>query len=490
MTLYIGRFGVEVAATPYETFEQSGPDQVRASLKLVGTTLKELQALSQNLRGLVGRDEPVYYSDDLWDGQGFFHIDDVSVSNPLTYQTKFWADATIRMTRHGSAQGAVAQLQSFGQNRAFSSGTPQSWIAMPSQADSQQLTGSIANASESRTGPGVYGTSDSVLLFIATSTGLYDSYNSYYIAPQYYYGAMASTLKVDGYTVVGSQVPTIGNTADWLITNGLVKLEPGTTGMFKLTCPNSSPQTAWSSYSMEFSPIYYFSGWAAMGQATTPPTIDTFSVRTNEAHEVCVRFVCTSILPNRLRMNIDVLLRRGSRTVEVTLSCYTNSYGLGMQAHTGTWANGAGAQVMWESSDNADGNRYAMIGDSTRTLNRVVTDGVTTNASTTFTSATAAFTALDKGKIISGTNIPAGTTISSVTNATTVVMSQAATASGSGLTITININRMGTSTGAYVRQVGLCGVVAGSSATGNNTEAELMDQYNAYMREVATFVAP
>ncbi len=70
---------------------------------------------------------------------------------------------------------------------------------------------------------------------------------------------------------------------------------------------------------------------------------------------------------------------------------------------------------------------------------RTVTDGVTTNASTTVTSATAAFAAKDVGKSLSGTGIPAGATVASVTNATTIVMSAAATAAGTGVSITIGL---------------------------------------------------
>ncbi|HET7487539.1 MAG TPA: SBBP repeat-containing protein [Acidimicrobiales bacterium] len=64
------------------------------------------------------------------------------------------------------------------------------------------------------------------------------------------------------------------------------------------------------------------------------------------------------------------------------------------------------------------------------------TDGVS-NGTTTYTSASAKFSSADAGKKIWGTNIPAGATISSVTNATTIVLSSAATGSGSGLAFTI-----------------------------------------------------
>lgn len=70
-------------------------------------------------------------------------------------------------------------------------------------------------------------------------------------------------------------------------------------------------------------------------------------------------------------------------------------------------------------------------------MGRTVGDGATTSASTTVTSATAAFNSQDVGAIIATTNLPAGTTIASVTNATTVVVSAAATATGSSQAVTL-----------------------------------------------------
>jgi len=61
---------------------------------------------------------------------------------------------------------------------------------------------------------------------------------------------------------------------------------------------------------------------------------------------------------------------------------------------------------------------------------RSVSDGATTAASTTITSGTANFDASDVGLGVTGTNIPLGTTIASVTNATTAVMNNPADASG------------------------------------------------------------
>lgn len=69
---------------------------------------------------------------------------------------------------------------------------------------------------------------------------------------------------------------------------------------------------------------------------------------------------------------------------------------------------------------------------------RSFSDGVTTNSSTSITSASGAgFTQADVGRSISGTNIQADTRIITVTSATAATISRAATGSGSSLTLTI-----------------------------------------------------
>jgi hypothetical protein len=66
---------------------------------------------------------------------------------------------------------------------------------------------------------------------------------------------------------------------------------------------------------------------------------------------------------------------------------------------------------------------------------RAVADGATTSGSPTITSATGAFSAADVGASVTGAGIPAGTTIVSVTNATTAVLSANATATATGVSI-------------------------------------------------------
>jgi len=74
---------------------------------------------------------------------------------------------------------------------------------------------------------------------------------------------------------------------------------------------------------------------------------------------------------------------------------------------------------------------------ATLTTARTVNDAGTTSASTTLTSASAGFTASDIDLPVTGTGIPAGDYIKSVTNATTVVLNAAATATGANVSLVI-----------------------------------------------------
>jgi hypothetical protein len=80
---------------------------------------------------------------------------------------------------------------------------------------------------------------------------------------------------------------------------------------------------------------------------------------------------------------------------------------------------------------------YGYTGTGPDQTSRTVADGVTTINTATVTSATASFTSFDIGQPIQTPNLPAGTTILSVTNATTVVVTNPATASGTAQTLTL-----------------------------------------------------
>jgi len=83
-------------------------------------------------------------------------------------------------------------------------------------------------------------------------------------------------------------------------------------------------------------------------------------------------------------------------------------------------------------------NQQLSIGPAaTQTTARTVHDASTTSGSTTLTSASAGFTATDIDLPVTGTGIPAGDYIKTVTNATTVVLNAAATATGANVSLVI-----------------------------------------------------
>jgi prepilin-type N-terminal cleavage/methylation domain-containing protein len=87
---------------------------------------------------------------------------------------------------------------------------------------------------------------------------------------------------------------------------------------------------------------------------------------------------------------------------------------------------------------------------------RSLSDASITSGSANLTSATGAFTSADLGKSVTGSNIPSGTTVSTVSSSTAIVMSASATATASGATVrigsaaTISYYQSGTS---FIRNV-------------------------------------
>lgn len=109
---------------------------------------------------------------------------------------------------------------------------------------------------------------------------------------------------------------------------------------------------------------------------------------------------------------------------------------------------------------------------------RTFTDGSVVSGSAVLTSpADAAFTAADVGKTVTATGVPSGTTVQSYQSATSVTMSANATATGSGLTVTL-----GDLTNQE-RCVTVCGVDSSGDALSSTVQASLLS-YLQSLREV------
>lgn len=145
-----------------------------------------------------------------------------------------------------------------------------------------------------------------------------------------------------------------------------------------------------------------------------------------------------------------------------TMSIFTDGVGNGTTTFTSATAafvdNDIGEYLVWSQVNtykptNGVARIVARASGTSVTLDRVIpsassqrfainrpqfTDGVTTNASKTLTSATAAFNPWDVGMYVQGSaNIPAGTYIARWNSATSVELSAAATASSSSQTIRV-----------------------------------------------------
>lgn len=88
-------------------------------------------------------------------------------------------------------------------------------------------------------------------------------------------------------------------------------------------------------------------------------------------------------------------------------------------------------------SNNATASATLVAFNIYGTGNRSVTDAATTSGSPTLTSVTAYFSAADVGKSIVGAAIPAGTTVQSVVNTTSITMSANANATAAKQAVTI-----------------------------------------------------
>ena len=113
---------------------------------------------------------------------------------------------------------------------------------------------------------------------------------------------------------------------------------------------------------------------------------------------------------------------------------------------------------------------------------RTVTNGHTTSGSTTITSATAAFTSADVGASVLGHGIPANDTIASVTNSTTAVLTTAATATGT--TVSLTFVDLGSNADFTSADVGR--IVTGTNLPGYDTIASVTNASTAVLTTAAT----
>ncbi len=190
------------------------------------------------------------------------------------------------------------------------------------------------------------------------------------IAPSAFYRA-AAEIKVGGYVRAGLSCPN--TPADWELSNGVVKIAPNGSNAGQLDV-STWTGSAWSSPKT----------WEIRWSGTAVNGWRSVSILRNDPEACAVRLVYMRD-PNAGRMTADLLLRRGSRFVEVTLAFHVASTleirrATAEAGSTVTPPGATSAVAVQASADDADGQRY--IAGSGESVTFDTTQGGLSRAST------------------------------------------------------------------------------------------------------------
>lgn len=346
MSLQIGRCGTDFTFRNPSAYQVSARDYEFSGWINAGSVTLAQIARDQ-LNGLTDGDEPVVPVVASWDTSlsGWYRINGVSVDARPGFFDRGVFEWSVSATRVGS--GTACRVESFvnGASRTTAhSVTDVDWHAVPSSAEGYP---SKWVAYTARTGPG-----GTVQFYRSEFYGNAGTYQ-WYITPSGYYSA-GCTIKVDDYLVVGKNNQNFASS--WEISNGLLKVGPGSTGTIAVTAPGSTPGS-WGT-AKEYD-LGYFSG---SFQSFAASTVQFVRVLKNEPQECVLRLVlATTTASNRpTYLNVDIQLKRGDRLARVTMTSPSSlAWGIKTDASTAGTAISDGGYV--ETADDGDGNRGMVV---------------------------------------------------------------------------------------------------------------------------------
>lgn len=249
------------------------------------------------------------------------------------------------------------------------------WHGWSAKAVGYAFDGSTASYS-ARTGPGG---SARVIYF---NQDMLNGYASWTINPADYYD-MAAQIQA-GTTLrplVGRWMDSAENLTTWELSNGLVKITPGSgTALLNLTVPVGATPSTWAT-SIPIDVGYVVgASWFAFG----PSYITNVMVLRNSPEVCALRLVVSQALSSQSSyFTVDLLLRRGDRICYVTVrSPQSRKYGIGTNAvttMTDLLVGGFGYGIRRSATD-GDGNRICMF--TAESQNRDTVNGRITLAST------------------------------------------------------------------------------------------------------------
>ena len=367
MTITIGRFGTDPTVRNPSQITRAG-DKVQVSGWVQATTKAAMNALIQQLNGLMGPDEPTvpltYSYDSTWDG--YYTVNGVSHDLDPNWERTFKFKYTVDLTRLSSYP--VVEMIVYGADRTGNPGiTETPWHAVPST-----WTGyDFGAAAAATTGPRALTASTSMSVFhyaaFLSATAVAGA-----TPAQAYTGA--ATLKTGStlYTVHGRNI--VNTPSNWELSNGLLKVTSTTAaGNHWTVATMNAGGTAWATaHGMTFG--LDSGGYTVLPYGVTPRSV---TVLRNSPEEVVIRLAYQTYTTANMNVTVDLGLRRGARHCTVSLRTFNPQYwGLGYQtAAAGGYSNvSAFAVSIRETSNNADGNRNFMgITDSSPT--RDLTNG-------------------------------------------------------------------------------------------------------------------
>ena len=370
--LTVGRVGLDATVRLREVQRSASGrgDVVRLTGNFRGASLAETKVLRQEISALAAMRHtviPVTYSVDS-DLDGYYRLLTARVdaaASQGSLQDRGYLPYDLRLERVGSEADVAMQSVITGAVRSNVQGVDlaesQPWHALPA--------GYVAYDPPSTPSYVVRSTADgqSAKVWYDIDVTVDPTWG---IAPSAFYRA-AAEIKVGGYVRAGLSCPN--TPADWELSNGVVKIAPNGSNAGQLDV-STWTGSAWSSAKT----------WEIRWSGTAVNGWKSVSILRNDPEACAVRLVYMRD-PNAGRMTADLLLRRGSRFVEVTLAFHVASTleirrATAEAGSTVTPPGATSAVAVQASADDADGQRY--IAGSGESVTFDTTQGGLSRAST------------------------------------------------------------------------------------------------------------
>lgn len=364
MTAKYGRFGQDVTVKSPSSWEQDG-NTISVEGWCTPSSAALYKVAREQFAGLVTspweRIVPCSFSDDS-SKDGYYRIVEGSttikpgtgVHNAFPY--------SLRLERLKDWQEPKIQVVTFGANRSNKDAgvTADPWSAVPSDAGGSYGINGTPAAKVDRSGPGLGGTWAGTTVHWRTDSVYTDEAATYRVAHSDFYD-MAATLTVDGYTVLGDRWQFSGNHNDWVLSNGYVKLAGNGSYFCGFYGPNSSTTTSWSAATPMKIGFYASAAFYSMYEGSSDIDITGMRVDYNGPELVALTF-SGSYMPGSavtIPVEVTVVLRRGSAYAE--FYCSANTTRAWAVAFNSTTACTSITDCLHATSNNADGNRVALI---------------------------------------------------------------------------------------------------------------------------------